>query len=584
MSPDSGIQYQNLSAQAVQPQQHTQGGRSFRPVMDFELGTKRARCVARIIRAGKVEGTGFLLAGNWLMTNNHVLPDAGSAGDPQTTAQFNYQLNEAGDFPDPAQFHLDPAAGFHTSPFKDGEDWTVVRLRANSKGDANSQFGFVPLGEVEAGKDDAVHIIQHPEGAPKVFSSGRVTHAQAGPNRVAYDVETLGGSSGAPVFNSGWRVVALHHAELGRDPVTGERKQLNQGIHIGAVVAGLKAAGVWPLADSRQTRRRLAHDSGPMSPASEWYVTREVDAQVLDYFRNDGISAALRGGTQMGKTSLALRTCDALRMDGWLVVKLDVRDDFSEADFATGHAFLTRLAQKIVEDLKTPDRALAAFQAERSGSAFRDFINRLRKDLPGRQLLLLLDHVDILAASPACSVAVSGLRSCHNDQSGLGRDGWVRFLLLHTITPRQVGRDGSIFKVAEPIAISDFSVPELEKLVARHDLGSVDIVRLHQILGGHPFLSRKTLNAMAEGALSFDDLVKGNNRCRKLFRNHLENLAKAFDSKLADTFRNLLEGKTLKSMGEFERLLALGVVNDTAWKLAEVRCELYRTLLPDYLP
>ncbi len=62
-----------------------------------------------------------------------------------------------------------------------------------------------------------IHILHHPHGIrpngePLVWSIGRVDRQLGDPAVVRYlhDANTLPGSSGAPVFDSGWQIVALH--------------------------------------------------------------------------------------------------------------------------------------------------------------------------------------------------------------------------------------------------------------------------------------------------------------------------------------------------------------------------------------
>jgi V8-like Glu-specific endopeptidase len=61
---------------------------------------------------------------------------------------------------------------------------------------------------------------------------------------VQYLTDTMPGSSGAPVFNSKWEVVALHHSGgwLEEPEMAGEVLR-NEGIAIGRIIDALKAQG-----------------------------------------------------------------------------------------------------------------------------------------------------------------------------------------------------------------------------------------------------------------------------------------------------------------------------------------------------
>jgi endonuclease G len=79
-------------------------------------------------------------------------------------------------------------------------------------------FGWHVLLEVQ-GKiriGDPVNIIQHPNGDEKaiVVHNSHLLHLENGTNSEQfcwYSGDTNWGSSGAPVFNNRWEVVALHH-------------------------------------------------------------------------------------------------------------------------------------------------------------------------------------------------------------------------------------------------------------------------------------------------------------------------------------------------------------------------------------
>jgi DNA/RNA endonuclease G (NUC1)/V8-like Glu-specific endopeptidase len=193
----------------------------------LDMGGRTARSVGRIVirssptrRAGY--GTGFLVWPGLLMTNNHVLKSEEAASF--STVQFDYQENDAGVLGSPSEFHLDPEAFFFTSKEL---DVTLVCVRDESvEADRRlDEFGWNVLnesdGEILIG--ERVNIIQHPGGEPKQLAlrENQVVGMPEG-RFVHYKTDTAPGSSGSPVFNDQWEVVALHHSGVPRRNDAGE--------------------------------------------------------------------------------------------------------------------------------------------------------------------------------------------------------------------------------------------------------------------------------------------------------------------------------------------------------------------------
>ena len=209
---------------------------SLLPIAFLDTGLRRAQCVVRILRSDGASGSGFLIEDNLVITNNHVLATQDAAA--AATVQFNYQKTADGlDAPVYAT-RLLPAEIFATSI---DEDWTVVRVEGN----VNDRWGAIPLGPAAVQREDWVNIIQHPAGGPKQIALYHNVVVYADERRVQYLTDTMPGSSGSPVFNSTWQVVALHHSGGWlREPGAKELYYRNEGIHINIVLQGLHDAGI----------------------------------------------------------------------------------------------------------------------------------------------------------------------------------------------------------------------------------------------------------------------------------------------------------------------------------------------------
>jgi V8-like Glu-specific endopeptidase len=171
-------------------------------------------------------GTGFMIAPNILLTNNHVLPDADTAA--KSSAQFDYQLDEFHNIRPVFSYKIRPDILFVTSPYqkRDGEtysglDFTLVWLDSSST-DSNKdlrEFGFVPLdanlGKIIEGENCVV--IQHPQGDLKKIVLKDIRMISLLDDYMIYESDTLPGASGSPVIALGTgEVVALHHSAVPR--------------------------------------------------------------------------------------------------------------------------------------------------------------------------------------------------------------------------------------------------------------------------------------------------------------------------------------------------------------------------------
>ena len=175
------------------------------PISFLDMGLDCARAVVRI-DIGKGAGTGFLVHNNYIVTNHHVIPDLATARTAKI--QFNFQKNWQG--LDLATEEVALVPEDNPNHFKTDAilDYTLVKLGA----DMNSKYGELTFSDTPPQKDDFVNIIQHPAGGPKQIALYHNVVTYADDTRVQYLTDTMPGSSGSPVFNSNWQIVALHHS------------------------------------------------------------------------------------------------------------------------------------------------------------------------------------------------------------------------------------------------------------------------------------------------------------------------------------------------------------------------------------
>jgi len=215
------------------------GINNLRQISWMEMGLKVTRSVCRIIvstgdnRQLKY-GTGFLIRPNLLMTNHHVISNIADA--KKTIVEFDYQLD----------FHRKLKTTRYcldTSLFRTDQvlDYTIVGVDVNSSDVELESWGYLDLNEnADPLPGEYVNIIQHPNGGTKqiVLTANEVTKVDR--KTIEYTTDTMPGSSGSPVFNDLWQVIAIHHAG-------GSNNQdfyWNQGILMSAIKS--HAGNFWP--------------------------------------------------------------------------------------------------------------------------------------------------------------------------------------------------------------------------------------------------------------------------------------------------------------------------------------------------
>jgi len=160
--------------------------------------------------------TGFMISPRLLLTNEHVF---GSADEAEPSiAEFNYRLDIAGR-PEPSyQFRLRPDLFFFNNELL---DFALVAVEGSSvdQGVPLRRFGYHRL-IAESGKGlikEWMTIIQHPAGARRQFAIRENQCVEdRDPDVIWYMSDTAQGSSGAPVLNDSFQVVALHHSGVAR--------------------------------------------------------------------------------------------------------------------------------------------------------------------------------------------------------------------------------------------------------------------------------------------------------------------------------------------------------------------------------
>lgn len=224
--------------------------------------------------------TGFLVSPDLLLTNWHVIPERLYAQG--LYANFGHERTERGTAAG-TLFALEPHRFFLAH---ERLDFALIAVQPVGSGGARLET-VAPIRMIEApGKiqtGDPMHVIQHPSGGPRQYAvtNNRLVDILEADGFLHYESDTLQGSSGSPVFNRHWELVALHHCGVPAmrgtqvlqtdgtvwDPASDDESQVewvaNEGARVSVMVAALREVQAATAGEQRLLDQLLATVGDP---------------------------------------------------------------------------------------------------------------------------------------------------------------------------------------------------------------------------------------------------------------------------------------------------------------------------------
>ena len=247
----------------------------FLPSSFLTQGANHSNSVCRIVvptSRGQSFGTGFLLSNNLIMTNNHVLSSEDEA--QEAIAEFGFEGDET-----PIVVTISPNIAFVTDV---ALDFTIVAIEGRGIEDLSP----IPLhrNPMLITRHEPANIIQHPNARKKEIAIRNNSIHRVKDRVILYETDTEPGSSGSPVFNDDWQLIALHHAGVSHNDGTAT----NEGIRISAIVDHLIRNVLSNESTQYEPISNLVNSISDTSPLLGFFDTHslgrdELEIQVDDF-------------------------------------------------------------------------------------------------------------------------------------------------------------------------------------------------------------------------------------------------------------------------------------------------------------
>jgi hypothetical protein len=286
----------------------------------------------------------------------------------------------------------------------------------------------------------------------------------------------------------------------------------------------------------------------------------------------------------MGKSSLLMRLVVAAMEAGKRPALLDLQL-LDESTRNSQERCFRRFAEWIAEELDIPAHTAQFWDPDtphpKNCSRFLEKQILARIDQP---VTLAIDEADILFSTSFRADFFAMLRTWHNDRSNPVKAAWKKLdiVLVTSTEPYMfINRvEQSPFNVGEVLALEDFNPVQVRELNSRHrsPLSASDCERLNALLGGHPYLLRKALYAVAgdDASYSRDDLFHRASEDNGPFGDHLRyyllRLQETPD--LIQALAGVVAGRDCPDESQYYRLQSAGLAKREQGKVVP-RCKLY---------
>jgi DNA-binding winged helix-turn-helix (wHTH) protein len=382
--------------------------------------------------------------------------------------------------------------------------------------------------------------------------------------------------------------------------ITELRATLSDGTYIETVSKrGYRFVPEVKVVRDATSRRSVSHTEDLIEPPggalplhSILYISRSSDDEFCHAIARHDSIVLVKGARQVGKTSLLARGLEAARMVGTQVLLIDFQH-FGPAAFESAAKLLLAMAELIAYQVELPSAPHENWNDLLSPSSnFERFMRRKVLADGETHFVLALDEVDRLFNHDYASEIFGLFRSWHNLRALDPNGPWGRLTIAIAYATEAhlfiSDLNQSPFNVGTRLTLEDFTVDQLAELNRRYGTPLTDkkqIIRFHQLVGGHPYLAQRGLYEICKRKATLASLEKSADHDDGPFGDHLNRLLFSLhqDQNLLEELRGFLLSSSTLSNSAFYRLRSAGVLSGDSADEPRPRCDLYLRHLKKHL-
>lgn len=324
---------------------------------------------------------------------------------------------------------------------------------------------------------------------------------------------------------------------------------------------------------------------------SPFYIVRPTDHEFLTAIQHTESIVLIKAPRQMGKTSLLGRGVKLANELGRRWAMLDFQK-LNSVQLSNEEVFYRLLAATLAKQYKF-DYDFANEWIDVFGPNM-NLDNFMRALLESSNLpcVWFMDEADKLFGSPFASDFFGLVRSWHNSRATEPGGLWHRLTVVISYATEAhlfiQNLNQSPFNVGRQIALESFTVDQTADLNRRYGLPlkSEDLVRqLQELVEGQPFLTRRALDVLKRGVMSFPELMERADHDDGPFGDHLKRILVSVSQlpNVLNAVQTPMDSAELLETDAYYRLLAAGVIVSSNDGKIRFRCELYRRYLDGHL-